>query len=438
MVGNGVKVAIYDPSATGGITHYTFQLAEGLARAGCRVTVMTSTDYELRALQRPFAVWYLFKPSRLRALASRLRKFGGRDRAQGLARSLPNAPVPRRPASGRLIDLFRSLRLTAVLLKAAFKLRVDGTHIVHVHWLLDRRADLVFIRALRRLGIRIVYTVHDVLPHDEHTEENKAFFGRLYRYPDKLIVHSEKNRREMLDLFAIDPERLCVIPHGRHGLFFEWFGTSARAARDRLAIPQGVKVVLFFGLIRRYKGLEYLLQAFDAIAERCANVLLLVAGRIPDNDPASRRHYEPILARYAGRPNVKFHDAYIPFDRVADYFTAADLVVIPYARASQSGVLLTAYAAGRAVIATDVGGLGEVVRNGISGLVVPPRDSAAIAASAITLLDDDRLRETMGREALRLAESVYAWTTIAETTVKVYQSVSSPNENVPDSHAMVA
>jgi glycosyltransferase involved in cell wall biosynthesis len=345
MARNGLNVAIYDPSSTGGITHYTFQLAESLVRAGCRVTLITSEDYELKALQRRFDVWYLFKPSRLRAWVSRLRAAGAPNAGPAPGDPSRNTTSHRRELAGSVLGALRSLRLMAVLLRAALKLRRDGTDIVHVHWLLDRRADRVFVRTLRRFGIRVVHTVHDVLPHDAYTAQNKAFFQRLYRYPDKLIVHSENNRREMLDLFPIDPQRLCVVPHGRHGIFFECFGTSVPAARDRLAIPSGTKVILFFGLIKRYKGLEHLLQAFDTISAQRSDVLLLIAGRTPDNDPESRRHYEPMLAHYVSRPNVRFADAYVPFDRVADYFLAADLVVIPYTKASQSGVLLTAYAA---------------------------------------------------------------------------------------------
>ena len=437
MVRNGISVAIYDPSTAGGITHYTFQLAEGLCHVGCRVTLITSSDYELGALQRRFEVWYLFRPSRLRAWVSKRRPAASLNASNSPVSSPNSTRQPRWLAT--CVGAVRTFRVMAVLLRAAVKLRLAGTRIVHVHWILDRRADVMFIRTLQRLGIRVVYTVHNVLPHDEVTSENEAFFQRLYSYPDTLIVHSEKNRQEMIDLFSLDPKRLRVIPHGRHGIFFERFETSARAARDRLGIPAGMKVILFFGLIRRYKGVEHLLQAFDTIRLQRSDALLLIAGKVPENDPQSRRHYEPILAQYRHRPNVKFSGGYVPLEGVADYFLAADLVVIPYTKASQSGVLLTAYAAGRAVIATDVGGLGEVVKDGVSGLLVPPRDPAALAAAVITLLENDSFRERIGREAQRLAESTYSWTVIAESTSKVYESLlPGSRASLADSEAMVA
>jgi glycosyltransferase involved in cell wall biosynthesis len=111
---------------------------------------------------------------------------------------------------------------------------------------------------------------------------------------------------------------------------------------------------------------------------------------------------------------------YIPSNRVAEYFSTADIVVLPYTKASQSGVLLSAYAAGKPVVVTDTGGLAEVVKNGVSGYVVPPNDADALAAACVRLLTDSAARELCGCEAKRLADTTYAWANIGRTTKALY------------------
>jgi glycosyltransferase involved in cell wall biosynthesis len=280
------------------------------------------------------------------------------------------------------------------------------------------------MKLLRLLGFKIVYTVHDVLPHDEYTVENRRFYQEVYRYADKLIVHCESNRKELLELFTVDPEKICIIPHGCQSACFDTSGTTTTAARRRLGIPDDRRVVLFFGLIKRYKGLEYLLEAFRTIETRCDKALLLIAGKIAPWDGDSHRHHVALLTPYAAWGNIHIRDEYIPQDQAADYFAAADLVVLPYTKASQSGVLLMACAAGKAVVVTDTGGLPEVVQDGRTGFVVPPKDAKAIADASVRILSDPDLGRRFGAQARLLADTVYSWQAIGATTVMLYQSLT--------------
>ena len=423
---NCPKVAVYDPSGSGGITHYTFELAEGLAKNGCRVTLITSEDYELAGLTRSFDLWFLFKKSWVKSGISRISAlWNGRRVAVGAESSVPEAfratGDPGRP--GWMKRELNSLRFTCVLFKTVLLLALNGTTVVHFQWLKDRRADLRFMQLLRFLGFKIVYTVHDVLPHDQYTVENRTFYQRVYRYPHKLIVHCESNRKELLELFTVDPEKICVIPHGCQSACFDTSSTTTTAARRRLGIPDDRRVVLFFGLIKRYKGLEYLLEAFQTIETRCDKALLLIAGKIAPWDGDSHRHHVALLAPYAAWGNIHIRDEYIPQDQAADYFAAADLVVLPYTKASQSGVLLMACAAGKAVVVTDTGGLPEVVQDGRTGFVVPPKDAKAIADASVRILSDPDLGRRFGAQARLLADTVYSWQAIGATTLRLYQSL---------------
>jgi len=425
--GNGKcpKVAVYDPSGSGGITHYTFELAEGLARNGCRVTLITSEDYELAGLRRSFDLWFLFKKSWLKSGISRIVGLWNGRVVSGAPSSVPEvfrATSGQRQAGWMKREL-NSLRFTCVLFKTVLLLALNGTSVVHFQWLKDRRADLRFMQLLRLLGFKIVYTVHDVLPHDDYTVDNQTFYERVYRYPHKLIVHCESNRKELLELFAVDPEKICVIPHGCQSVCFDTSSTTTTAARRRLGIPDDRRVILFFGLIKRYKGLEYLLEAFQTIETRCENALLLIAGKIAPWDGDSHHHHMALLAPYAGCRSIHIRDEYIPRDQAADYFAAADLVVLPYTKASQSGVLLLAYAAGKAVVVTDTGGLPEVVQHGRTGFIVPPKDAGAIAEASIRILNDPDLGRRFGAQARLLAATVYSWQAIGATTLELYQSL---------------
>ena len=430
------KIALYDPSGSGGITQYTFGLAEELSKVYWKVTLITSEDYELQHLHRSFEVWFLFRRSRLKSWVAPLGRLVSRWSSEPSDPPSQHGVTPTKggAATGRLMGHLKTIRYTLILFKAAVWLYLSGTRVVHFQWLIDRKADLFFIRLLRLLGLSVVYTAHDLLPHDEYTAENRSFYQGLYQYPDKLILHSESNRREMLELFDVDPEKLCVIPSGSLNVCFDHPGSST-SNRRRLGIPEHTRVILFFGLIKRYKGLEYLLDAFQTIDARCSNVMLLIVGTIANRDPATHQHYTRLLAQCSGHRNIKFVNEYVPVNQIADYFNAADLVVLPHVKASQSGVLMAAYAAGKPVVVTDSGGLGEVVRNSDSGLVVPPRDADAIAEAVITMLDNPDCRRALGVNAKTSGETTYSWATIAATTADLYRVVI---EKMPRSDAFPA
>jgi glycosyltransferase involved in cell wall biosynthesis len=420
------KIALYEPSGEGGIAHYTFELAEALAQAGSKVTLLTSENYELRDLPRSFDVWFVVKASRLK----RWIPAGAAAPPPALSSTEPSSAAPASWSHAAIVNL-KTVRLMLVALKTVALLWASGIRIVHVQWLLDRRADLLFVRILSSLGFKVVYTVHDVLPHDEYTDANRRYFGTLYGYADKLIVHGNRNRDELLQLLPVRSERVAVVPHGARTVFTDHFCASLADARAELDIPHDARVILFFGLIKRYKGLEYLLEAFDFVRQSCGNVVLVIAGKIYEGDRTVYRHYSNLLREYQGRSDIRFADGYIPINKVMNYFVAADVVVMPYVKASQSGVLLSAFAAGKPVVVTDTGGLGDVVRDSGGGIVVPPQDSPALAEACIALLTNTDLARSMADAAKRSAETSYSWANISRTTLRLYESLTESQVPLP-------
>jgi glycosyltransferase involved in cell wall biosynthesis len=409
-------------------------LAEGLTNGGCSVTIITSEDYELSDLRRNFEVWFLFKRSRLKSWLSTVGTLLAKSQNSSEPKRSQTGTAQTVPSETWTLRQLRSAKFSLQLAKAAVLLFLNGTEIVHFQWIVDRRADLLFMRLLRLFGLKVVYTVHDVLPHDEDTPDNRAFYAQVYRYPDKLILHSENNRHQLLELFDIDNDRVSIIPHACRSLFRDHFGDADGTLRRELGIAADARVILFFGLIKAYKGVEFLLQAFDIISTQRGNVTLLIAGRVANHDAGTHRHYLDLLAGYSTNPHVRLRNEYIPSAEVAKYFSAADIVVLPYTGASQSGVLLSAYAAGKPVVATDTGGLGEVVKDGVTGYLVPPRDASALAHACLRLLDDAAARQKCGVEARRLAETTYSLASISRLTMAMYRNVvaAAPMNRVPE------
>ena len=419
----GLKIAFYDPSGRGGICQYTFQLAQSLAESGCDVTVLTTDGYELQHLPRSFRLVVVFKKS---VVKNWLAKIAG-TQAKSSSRTEP-APenggrVAIETTRWNLACWLKKLRLRLIFLKTFAYLLWHRPHVIHFQWLASRDEDLYFIGWLKRFGFPIVYTAHDLLPHDADTPAARSFFQKIYTVADRLVVHAESIRHEMVELFHINPDKIWVVSHGSNILFS---ASSKEAARARLEIASDKKVILFFGLIKRYKGLEYLLEAFEQIRAQVEGAVLLIAGSIADEDKVTYAYYRNLLLRFAGDQSVKCRTEYIPLEQAGDFFSAADVVALPHVKPSQSGVLLSAIAAGKPVVVTDAGGFTEVIENGRSGFVVPPGHPKALAEALVRIFQTNGLLQSMGKEAKALADTNYSWRTIAARTVHLYHSLLMP------------
>jgi glycosyltransferase involved in cell wall biosynthesis len=253
-------------------------------------------------------------------------------------------------------------------------------------------------RRVKRLSkARILFVCDNIIPH-----ERRPFDLPLTRFalaPVDAFVTMSASVRD--DLLRIKPNaRWKLVPHPIYNIFGE--REDKEDARRRLGLAAG-PWLLFFGYVREYKGLDLVLRALSTIP-RERGVRLLVAGEFY----AGEERYRRMVRELGLADRVRFDADYIPEDRVARYFSACDVVVLPYHSATQSGIVQVAYQLDAPVICTAVGGLAEVVHHEVTGLVVPPDDPRAFAAAVLRFYDEGweaRLREGVQREKER-----YSWT----------------------------
>jgi glycosyltransferase involved in cell wall biosynthesis len=267
--------------------------------------------------------------------------------------------------------------------------------VVHFQWLPVQQAD-------RHLLPRrpLVLTAHDVLPREPRRGQLAAQRA-LYDGVDHVVVHSEHGRARLTGELGVDPARVSVIAHGVLDALL-----SVPAARPpELAEPSGDRpVVLFFGLIRPYKGLDVLYDAWRALG---ADAELWVVGQPRMTPPPAPRGVRSALR-------------YVSDAEAAWCFAHADAVVLPYREIDQSGVLFTALAFARPLVLSDVGGFPEVD----AALHVPAGDASALADALARVIDDPAERERLSAAARQAAATTYAWEPIAERHLALYGTLA--------------
>jgi len=291
------------------------------------------------------------------------------------------------------------LRNFIIILKLLNNFRPD---IIHIQESSDL-SNLAFIV----WAAPLVVTVHDVNFHPgsegRHLMRCLHKFACRYIY-GKIIVHGERLKNELVEGAGRSPHDIFSIPHG---CLFSFDSTRLNTTEEE------EYTVLFFGRILQYKGLRYLIEATPLVAEKILNFKVIIAGT--GKDLAEHRKF------LEDDPHFELHDRFIPNAEVRRFFCRCSLVVLPYIEASQSGIVAMAFAFGKPVVATDVGSLGEMIEDGKSGILVPPRDVKKLADAIIYLLQCKDIRKKMGVEALRAAKSTFSWNRIACLTEQVYE-----------------
>jgi glycosyltransferase involved in cell wall biosynthesis len=298
----------------------------------------------------------------------------------------------------RLRQPIRQIVSTTRLIRQIRRFQPDVVHLQHGH--------LWFNLALPLLrNIPLVVTVHDPRHHvgdrvSQKTPQRVFDFG--FRRADRLIVHGQAIKQQVVDLVGVPASRIHVVPLVAIG-----------CANAPPTTEEDGHSILFFGRIWKYKGLEYLIQAAPAIARSCPQARIVIAGQGDDFEPYRRMMTEP--SRFT------VHNRYISTAERDQLFRQASVVVLPYVEATQSGIIPIAYSYGKPVVATNTGALSEAVEDGNTGRLVPPADPAALANAIVELLADPVKRREMGAAGRRKLDAECATRVVARQTLDVYR-----------------
>ena len=387
-----MKVMLVEFSPSGGLFHFAFQLGRGLAELGHEVELLTGPDPELRSDHPGFRVvpvlptWH---PAP-RALES---------------------PVLRKARRG-----VRALLLVVAWSRALREVRKRSPDVVQ--WAAWRFViDGLFARALARRRDRpvLVDLCHETRRHSWPKEgvprQNPVLrwsLGRAFRAMDAILVLGDRTRE---DMHVVWPglRRVEVIPHGDESVFATATVPSVQTTDPR---------VLFFGTLAAYKGIDVLLDAWVEVRRRHPTAELVVAGA-----PGGDVDVPELQRRTRAMDGVTLHVGYVPMPDVPALFGAARVVVVPYVSASQSGIVHLAHTFGRPVVATAVGDIPDVVVDGVTGVLVPPKDPHALAGGLEPLLADAAHAARLGDAGRSRLAAAASWTSVARRVAQIYEEL---------------
>lgn len=266
-------------------------------------------------------------------------------------------------------------------------------------------------RLARRKGIRVVSILDNVIPHEPHFWD-KWLIRYFIRSVDSFIAMSESVREDCLKFLPASRHDVVTLsPHPLYDNFGE--AVTKTDARSFLGLPQDKTILLFFGFIRDYKGLDLLMQAYKKAYTK--DLLLVVAGEFYNN----AQQYSELEKELGLEGTIEWRTDFIPDDKVRYYFSAADLIVQPYKTATQSGVTQIAYHFERPMLVTRVGGLAEIVPNGKVGYVCEVNEDEIAEAIRSFAAMDTKQRDASFRKNIQNEKQKYAWSAM---TAKIYDN----------------
>lgn len=401
IVGEQAKLRV--AVLTGGFDrHYAFGLVMALAARGVRIEVIGSDVVDSEEMHTTPGVWFLNFQSNWKPNVSRLRK---------------------------------ALRLSVLYLRLCRYAVKGSPGVFHILWntkvpFIDRVLLMLLYKARSK---KVALTAHNVNTAKRDSKDswwNRLTLGIQYRLTDHIFVHTTKMRDELITDFHVQPSAISLIPFGINNAT-PCTSITPEAARAKLGIRPSERVILFFGRIQPYKGLDYLSDAFTRLTvEGHGEYRLVIAGE-PQKE--SREHWLQVseqLRRSGVEEGVLAHIRFIPDDETEIFFKAADVVALPYRGIYQSGVLFLAYRFGVPVIATDVGSFREEIVEGKTGYLCQPDDVEDLTRVIKTYFESDLYR-TLGyrrAEIRELAHKQHSWDEVARITCEAYRKVTKDEE----------
>ena len=326
--------------------------------------------------------------------------------------------------------VLRVLKYYARLIGYAAKAKPKLFHILwnNKFQLFDCTLLMLYYKLLSK---RVIFTAHNV--NAGKRDQNDSWLNRIslkiqYSLCDHVFVHTDGMKSEMTSEFRIPESKVSVIPFGINNTVQSTSLSSAEAKRQ-LGTSGDDRAVLFFGNIAPYKGLEYLISAFAELLNKDRSYRLIIVGK-PKRSEGYWKQIHQRIARSGIRDRVIERIEYIPDEETELFFKAADVLILPYTRVFQSGVLFLGYSFGLPAIASDVGTLKEEIIEGQTGFVFKPQDSSDLASKIDKYFRSELFRdlETRRAEIKAYANERYSWDKVAAVTTSVYSRFLNSNK----------
>ncbi|MEA3275053.1 MAG: glycosyltransferase family 4 protein [Pseudomonadota bacterium] len=330
------------------------------------------------------------------------------------------------PRVPRFQKVLRIFRYYLSLVKFAAATEAQTVHVLWANrfWLIDRVAVNVVYKAL---GKHLVFTAHNVNEKKRDGKDsayNRLTLRLLYGLMDRIFVHTAQMKDQLVQEFGVAVDKVSVIPFGINNTFPRTNVTGIDA-RDRLGIAEEDRVLLVFGRIAPYKGLEYAVDALKYLQNEGRPYRLVVAGRIEQGcDDYWRRLETAIEANGLSAQVIKRID-FIPDDEVELFFKAADALLLPYKAIFQSGLLFLTYSFGLPVIASDIGSFREDIVEGVTGFVCAPQDAVDLADTVRKYFESDLYKnlEDSRSDIIAWGNAKYSWQEVADITGGIYTAL---------------
>ena len=315
-------------------------------------------------------------------------------------------------------DIINGFRWIIGSVHSIFHAKYRQVSVFHFHIFHANILVLFNLILIKLLFGRVVLTIHDV-DSLSNTKNSVLISHLIYKLADSILTHNEFSKLNFIESNPNISIPVSVVPHGNYIPFIN-VRNDQEESRLYLGLPKDKTILLFFGMIKKVKGLDILLHAFKSVIKENPDTVLLIAGKPWKNDFDM---YQQIIAKNNLKKNIILHTSFIAHKDVEHYYCASDLVVLPYKRIYQSGVLMMALSYQKAVLVSNLPPLKEVVVDNENGFLFQSEDLDSLSDKLNFILANERERERVRKKGSLLISSKFSWDAIGVLTKQIYQNL---------------
>ncbi len=314
--------------------------------------------------------------------------------------------------------IIAGLRYLIGSLLSIFHARLSKIKIIHYHIFYTNILVFFDVFFAKILFSKVVITVHDVKSFTDKKSSN-YFLRIIYFLSDSIITHNDFSKQEIKKISRIKCQDINIVPHGNYIPFIE-IENNQLNSQIKLKIPKKRKVILFFGLIKKEKGLELLIKSIIDVKKKHPDILVLIAGKMFKN---SFHDYKKLIDDNDLNDNFIIHNYFIKDEDVKYYYDATDIVVLPYKKIYQSGVLLMSLSFKKPVLVSSLPPFTEIITDDKNGFIFESECIESLSQKISFIFSDLQNLSKIGSNGFELAKETYNWTEIGSLLSKIYKSI---------------